>query len=733
MWLGVQPDIDFCIASRLMVFLHPLFQKDLMMYSLRSFLSAFCLALLAWLLGGPSPQLYAQGTPNAQIFLPLVSGGAGQPVETPQQTSIQLIEQAVLAGQLTEEQGLVYRVQAVVGDPALPARYLGNDAGLDGSTVMAEAVANFETFSAATQAQLRPYLLPPSAEGSWLGQQAGAAGLASATQEWDHVATANGKVKVWYRTATASHGARAVAIARAIDQKIWPELTKWMREPLPDCGATCAAGGGDNRIDIYLTNVRRSYTQPFTCCSGSSGFAIMRADASFPYIARALMYIIQFSYPIDSLAEYRWLMHASAQFAMEYVYPSANEDPDYPARNEEHAKADDFLYRTLYPLETVDDGHEFGAYLLFYWLDDPSAVPDVWNSATNPDSLAVINDQINQGLHWGWPRFAVDNWNREPVDFYRRHDQLTIGTETVEDIEMGSPGTEEFVIDIPHLTSYYFRFTFPDKSLKRISVFNPIAGAGEPTGALWAIMKIDGTWRAPQDWSDRSHEFFCRDEPNQNLEELILVLANSEWEDRQHVVKTEDGSIRVSPDCGGMLTGTFTMHDTAQAQMPSGARGNHERTTVVNVRLRYDEEREAYVDAGSSFSHSGQVYAEGRSTTTGELGYIIEYTESGSGEFTQDGTQIKGSVALRDEPGTQDETWIGATIRLRKTGTTTYYPNEFVVPIDGEETMTLICNDPTGVRGLRTENGAFDMTCTAEWSSDTGSGRLTVSGTLNLQ
>lgn len=682
-----------------------------------------------------SPPLYAQQPSAAPLFLPLVAaGGAGQPVETPQQSSIQLINQAVLAGQLTDEQGLIHQVQAVVGDPALPARYLGNDAGLDGSTVLAEVVAKFATLTPATQAQLQPYLLPPSAPGSWFAQQeANAAGIEETHQEWDTVATANGKVKVWYRTATASHGARAIAIARAIDQKVWPALTELMREPLPDCGATCHTGGGDSRIDIYLTNVRRSYTQPFTCCDGSSGFAVMRADASFPYIARALMYIIQYSYPIDSITEYRWLMHASAQYAMHYVYPAANEDPDYPARHQEHAKAGDFLYRTLYPLETVDDGHEFGAYLLFYWIDDPSTLPSVWEAATNPDSLAVINEQLYNGFQEMWPKFAVDNWNREPVDYYKRNDDLAIGPETIEDFEMNEAGIEEFVIDIPHLTSYYFRFTFPNRSLKRITVFNPIAGAGDPTGALWAIMKIDGTWRAPQDWSDRSYEIFCRDEPNQNLEELIIVLANSEWQDREHVVKTDMGSVRVSPDCGGLLTGTFTVRDAGQTTMPSGARGDYERTTVVNVRLRYVEEENEYWDAGSSYTHSGSVYAEGREVNTGELGYVIEWTESGSGEFTQDGTQIKGSVYYGDEPGEQDGTWVGSIIRLHKSGRTTYYPSEFVVPIEADENTTLLCNDPTGVRGVRNENGVFDMTCSAEWSNDSGSGRLTVTGSLRLE
>ena len=126
---------------------------------------------------------------------------------------------------------------------------------------------------------------PWPAESWFAGQSVTAAG-SDAASEWDTVATANGKVKVWYRTAVASHAAHAVAIADAINQTIWPQLTGLMREPLPDCGASCSTGGGDDRIDIYLVNVRRNYSQPFTCCNGSSGFAVIRPDTSFAYVAR---------------------------------------------------------------------------------------------------------------------------------------------------------------------------------------------------------------------------------------------------------------------------------------------------------------------------------------------------------------------------------------------------------------------------------------------------------------
>ena len=689
---------------------------------------AFILLLLLFLL--LPMRAKAQSTEGAQIYLPIISTGAGQGAPSTGPTSIQLIDAAVLAGTLSDEQGLLYRVQAVVGDAALPSEYLGNEAGLDGSLVMAEAVTKVDTLSAATAAALRPYLLPPASAGSWFATQtANAAAQDSAQAGWDTVTTANGKVKIWYHPETASHGARAVAIANAMNNKIWPELTTWLREPLPDCGASCSVGGGGESIDIYMVNTRRAYMQPFTCCSGSSGFMLIRPDSTFGEIVRVFTQIIEFAYPMASLNEYRWVIRATSVYAMEYVYPSANQDPDYPKRNEEHQWADDYLYHTLMPLGTVNDSHELGAYLFFYFISDPSIVPDVLANAMMPDSMANINNQLANGFREQWPHFALENWNRAPVDYYNRNDQLSIGPELADEYVMDAAGTSEFIIDIEALTAYYFRFTFPDKELKRIAIRNPIAGAGQPTAALWAIMKIDGTWRTPQDWTNESTEIFCRNEPNQNLEELILVLSNSEWQAREHVVQTEDGSVRVTPECGDQLTGTITWKFDAENQLPSGGKSSYHQTTVINVKLRYDEAAEGYVDDGSTFNHTGQHYAEGHSTTTGELGYIVEWAESGSGNFSGDQKQIKGSVAFHET--TPDESWIGAHILIRKTGSTTYYPSGHNVPFDGEEEMTITCDDPTGIRGERNENGAFVINCNVQVP---GANHTTqASGTLNLQ
>lgn len=684
---------------------------------------ALLFILFTLLMTIPTP-VVAQQTTTGQIYLPLIANGSSSPTDgESEQSSLQLIDAAVLAGQLTAEAAMLYRVQAVVGDAALPTQYLGDDRALDGTLAMATAVTELATLPDETQQTLQPYLYPPSMAESWLSQQrVAAAARVENRADWDTVTTANGKVKVWYHTETASHGARAVAVANALNSTIWPKVVDLLDEPLPDCGADCPEGGASPHIDIYITNTKRPYMQPFTCCAGSSGFAVIRPDTSFAQIARLLAQIAILGYKMYSLEEYKWLISATSQYAMDYVYPASNQDPDYPARHEEHRQAPDFLDAQSLPLEYLNDRHERGAYLLFKWIDDISTIADVWGSAMNPNSLAVVDQQMQDGFRGQWRNFAIDNWNRPPVDYYRQYDELTFAPDAVDGSDIESPGIDEFIVNANHLTAYYLHFRFPNRELKRIAIFNPIAGAGDPDVALGAIMKIDGTWRTPQDWTNDSHEIFCRDEPNQNLEELILVISDSNWQDREHALRTDNGTIHTSVDCGGQLSGTVTWKSSGSVTVPGGGNTTYERQTVLNVKLRYDVELEEYVDDGSSYNHSGSYRAEGRDQE-GKLGYIIEWNESGSGNFAADGRYIRASIALNET--TPDELWLGANVTIRKTGTTTYYPSGISYPIDGEEAHNPRCEHPTGLSGLRNDNGVFDITC--------HSGEVDVSGTLIQQ
>jgi hypothetical protein len=458
-------------------------------------------------------------------------------------SSFQLIDEAVARGELDPETALVYKVYSVFADRRLPRKYLGDDRGRDGTWLMAKVTQNFGQLSLEAQATLKPFLLTPPEPGSWLEQQGAGRSLEAQAIEWGTVGTKNGKVKVWYQKRYAADGARAQKIADAIDSTIWPLLTEevpvglGMREPRPDCGATCAEGGGDERLDIYLVEVNRSTTR-FYCCQGSPAYILLKRDATFADVAHELMHAIQAAYPFASLEEYRWLMEATAAWAEQYVYPKSNLDPDYPATDEEHSLAPKFLLIPETPLERVNDDHEYGAYLLFFYLQyglsRPEIVRTVWENATKADSLEVVDAAIPGGFRERWPEFALYNWNQEPVTRYRQWDGLGKGANIVTGFQIGLAGEDLLPADVHHLSAYYYTAKITSESIRTFIVENPFAAGGEPTARLWGIVKIGGQWRQPEDWTALSRKKFCRDKPEEHVEELVLVISNSKWQDRNH-------------------------------------------------------------------------------------------------------------------------------------------------------------------------------------------------------
>ncbi|NLE80466.1 MAG: hypothetical protein GX610_12935, partial [Rhodococcus sp.] len=163
----------------------------------------------------------------------VVSCGGGQhppPPPPANASSYQLIDAALDAGDIDEETALTYKVYATFADARLPEEFGGDDDGRDGTLLMRELARRIDSLAAATQANLRPFLLPPAATGSWLES---ADGVRNQQVTWETVVTANDKVKVWYRY--PGDDARAAAVAAELDRHVWGFLTGIMREPLPDC------------------------------------------------------------------------------------------------------------------------------------------------------------------------------------------------------------------------------------------------------------------------------------------------------------------------------------------------------------------------------------------------------------------------------------------------------------------------------------------------------------------
>lgn len=144
-------------------------------------------------------------------------------------SSIQLIDEALVSGDIDYETALTYKVFAVFNDPRLPPEFRGNDEGRDGTLIIAELIQSFDTLSQSTQGLLEPFLLTPAQPGSWyeLRGSTGSGLVDTQAIQWGTVGTQNGKVKIWYHPADDASGQqRAQTIAGAIDNTIWTKLTR---------------------------------------------------------------------------------------------------------------------------------------------------------------------------------------------------------------------------------------------------------------------------------------------------------------------------------------------------------------------------------------------------------------------------------------------------------------------------------------------------------------------------
>ncbi len=80
-----------------------------------------------------------------------------------------------------------------------------------------------------------------------------------------------------------------------------------------------------------------------------------------------------------------------------------------------------------------------------------------------------------------------------------------------------------------------FAFDSPRRALGLLH--QPVLQGGWPHAAsVRALFKIDSVWQS-DNWTSDPAAGFCRDLKAERLQGLILVISNSEWQDRNHMLK----------------------------------------------------------------------------------------------------------------------------------------------------------------------------------------------------
>ena len=452
-------------------------------------------------------------------------------------SSFDLIEDAFKQGMINYETAISYKALAVFGDERLPEEYRGYDTGLDGTSAMTELVINFEQLPQETQEMLQPFLLTPTEPGSWYERVMEQQGeLETAAIQWGTVNGKTAKVKVWWDNGNFPQDrTKAQQIVDALDSTIWPKLTGLMKEPLPDCGASCARGGGDTRLDIYLVFMGSDLdglTTGFGTVPTPDFVTIKRTLPSgaelLSVVAHEFMHTIQDAYPAASFDEYDWLYEATATWAEDYVYPNVDR---------EHGFASSFLSTPETPLEDREGVHEYGAYLFFLYLrgklGQPELLKSIWENASNANSLAAINSVIPGGFAAHWHEFARLNYNKPPITDYQTRDNLHEAA-TVKNVPVTDAAVRPLSTNAKHLSALYWNLAFTNSEIRSISFDNPYAAGGWPTAKIQAIVKIAGQEPRVEDWTATAKKKFCRDRAEENVESIVLIISNSEWQNRGH-------------------------------------------------------------------------------------------------------------------------------------------------------------------------------------------------------
>ena len=514
------------------------------MKSLRVFLF---LALLTFNFSSVVQPTLAQTLPATgnghTIYLPLVTNGTSS--QTP--TSFDLIDQDIASGKLSAEQGLIYKVFAQFSDARLPAKYVSGALGRGGELIMEDVAVQAATLSASAKQTLTPFFVPPNDSRSWfylshMGSATASSQPQATPASWLFKPTASGKVKVYYYSTNASDAVKATQIAAQFDAIIWSKLTTLMQKtPLPNTAGT---------TDIYLWGAYLendgTTVVPFdkntlgitvgAACSQSSVTIYLpdnlpvgsaRDAGLIQYATHEFMHAIQYAYPIQACRGYKWLKEATATWAEDYVYPLANSEQE---------TAPGYLNHPTARLDNTSDLHDYGAYLLFYFLThqiDPSAaiIRNIWqNAGTTANSYLAVDQavsQVSSAAHDAyWPLYLATLWNKAPfTTYYATHDGLiaTVNPAGGAAIPITTPGGEQVTplyAQIPTGGALFFDLKFPDTSVRSVTVLNGL-GNKLSTGDASSVT---------QESTDGDETYLTQDLPASDLQgatvELLLKAHN---------------------------------------------------------------------------------------------------------------------------------------------------------------------------------------------------------------
>ena len=474
-------------------------------------------------------------------------------------TSEQLIATALAAGSITVEQSLLYRALALYNSPGLPQQFHSSVRDMEAAGALLRDIdKNEATLSAGLLKQLAPYRVRPSDPTSIYNSPPPQAGvnavlLADVVTTWKSRPAAGGKALVWVKDSPTA----ADDLTKYAEEvsTVWAAYPGIFTYPTPDQPNDPSPSINPNSaIDIYFVNVGELDPRQDVCVSNPSDPSCALAPGTYGYaprvpayhgnkssgclvvdgsrsrsdtldtIAHELAHASQFAYDMD---ESSWLMESTATWVAFKVMKALKLTPEFQYR---------WLPQTFNGMDETltreTNGNEYASWLYFLFASmekGDGVVTDIWKAAAadGEQGYKAVDQVFPFADHY--QDYAVRNWNEDPVTpQYRKADGTFPGSRqpNIRNSTQTLGGTQKDILNVnlPPLASAYFKYDFQD-SARDVTFDNYLQGYAD--AHVWAIQKINGEWKKPEDWTAAAKKRFCRNIPEDDLSSIILVVSNN--------------------------------------------------------------------------------------------------------------------------------------------------------------------------------------------------------------
>lgn len=409
------------------------------------------------------------------------------------------------------------------------------------------------------------------------------------------------RYKVWAQCAPGAQFDAAAhadaAAAAAVVESLWGPMTTLMGPPLPDAGGPDE--GGDRAIDFYVLALGQSVfrdgeveeivgvlalaspSEPRNAPTASGFILLGRQDIRKPafrgFVAHEFFHVLQNAHNLDTTLredQFHWFVEASAMWAQAHFDPASAATYVHPAFIDHFQPAFESLHST-------NGDHTFASYVWPLFMEQETrgaaAIANAWRAMAAAKTWDDLNDAIDSQLSFAahFRDFALRNVNdvfdgqnvigTRYVDRDRSFpDKQRPASAVVATIEVpDGTSSRSFPVDLPSLTASYHAYTISGGGQVTFD-FSGVQPAGDFD--VDALVKIAGKgWEPrPRRFSGGGRLRFCLDRPEEEVEQVYLVLSNHQKREESRIQGSVEVQAEADPceDDADAWVGTATVRVT---------------------------------------------------------------------------------------------------------------------------------------------------------------------------